>query len=222
MTSTAMLAKLRALLDESASGFWNDTQLYTYLDSAQSIIIDILLQKQKALKLAQGQNYEIEELKPLIKSNATIDLSALVNYVSLSTITDLMEIYQAIMYNTTSGAELVMNYIPLKDMKLRKLNSYTGHSYDTTAKTGNVYCSLYQGTLISSFTLTFPTSDYNKLLLYYYAQPTTVSGSQNYTLPSNTHEAGILIAVALAKYQDDKKQEGDIYYQQALQQLANL
>lgn len=225
MTSTEMLSRLRGLLDESSAGFWTDAQLYQYLDSAQNLIINKLLDKQKQLKLALGNNYEIETLKPLIKLSSAISTSTNPN-ISLSGISDLLEIYQVYLYDNTNKNELLLNYIPLYDFRRRKENAYTSHTYSKADKTGQVYCSWYQGNIVTSFTAittdtTYTTYVYDKAYVYYYAQPTAVAAGQNYTLPSNTHEAGVLFAAALANFQNGKVQEGNLFYQQAEKLIQN-
>lgn len=226
MTSTEMLSRVRGLLDEASAGFWTDAQLYQYLDSAQSIIISKLLDKQKQLKIIRGNDYEIETLKPLIKLSSAIATTTTPN-ISLSSITDLIEIYQVYLYDNTNKNELQLNYIPLHEFRRRKENSYTSHTYSKPDKTGQVYCSWYQGNIVTSFTAittdtTYTTYVYDKAYVYYYAQPTAVASGQNYTLPTNTHEAGILLATALANYQNGKSQEGALFSQQAETLIQNL
>jgi len=223
MTSTEMLSRLRALLDEPSAGFYTDAQLYQYLDSAQNLIIEFLISKQRSLRTVKGDTFEIETLKPLIKLTSAIATGANPN-ISLSGVNDIIELYQIYLYNNSSGTELLLTYIPLRDLKQRSQNSYTAHSYNSTLHTGQVYCSLYQGNILTSFNaITTDTSSfYDKAKVYYYAQPTAVSAGQNYTLPSETHEAGILFAVSLALEQDKKTQEAKTFFNQAQQLIQNL
>jgi len=228
MTSTEMLSRLRGLLDEASAGFWTDAQLYQYLDSAQNTIISKLLDKQKQLRLAKGEDYEVETLKPLIKLSTT-NISATSNAITIS-ITDLLEIYRVEIYNSTANLILPLTYIGIEELKKRNYNSYTGHSYDSSTTTGQVYCAYYQGTILTSFTNgSFPYNvsgsggtKIDRMNVYYYAQPTAVSSGQNYTLLGNTHEAGILLAAALASYQNGRNQEGALFSQQAETLIQNL
>ena len=226
MTSTEMLSRLRGLLDEATAGFWTDAQLYQYLDSAQNEIISKLLDKQKKLRLAMGQDYEIETLKPLIKLSTT-NISATSNAITIS-ISDLIEIYRVEIYNSTANLILPLTYIGMEQLKKKNYNTYTAHSYDSSTTTGNVYCAYYQGTVLTSFTNgSFPYNvsgsggtKIDRMNVYYYSQPTAVSAGQNYTLPTNTHEAGILLAAAFASYQNGK--DGILFSQQAEMLIQNL
>lgn len=222
MTSTAMLARLRALSDEANAGFWTDANLYLYLDSAQNIIITKLLAKQKAIK-QQIPNFEIEALKPLIKLSSAISTSTNPN-ISLSGISDILEIYQVYLYNNSSGTQLFLNFIPLYDLQRRSQNTYTAHIYDSTSKRGTVYCSLYAGNILTSFNaITTDTSSYyDRAKVYYYSQPTVVGASQDFTLPGTTHDAGIYLALSQAYEQDGKTQEAQIYYQKAIDIINGL
>lgn len=230
MTSTAMLAKLRALLDEASAGFWTDAQLYIYLDSAQSAIITELLAKQRQMKVAKGESFEVETLKPLIKKGGAITLISASNSIALTSLTDIIEVYAVELYNSVANVKLPLTKIGLYDLRTRVANTYTGHIFDTATNLGQVYYAVYQGAILTSFvdgalpyaSTVFTNAALNRCDVFYYGQPTAVAAGQNYILPSETHEAGILIAGALAKYQDGKKQEGDIFYQQGIQSIANL
>lgn len=231
MTSAEQILRIRILADEVGvtSGFWSDTNLYKCLDTAQNIIIDLLLNKQKAGKLAMG-NYEVEALKPLIKLNNSVTINSTSNAISISGITDLIELYSVELYNHDQNIILPLTLLGLYELKRRNANTYTAHSYDPTTTKGNVYCAYYNGTILTSFTDgQYPYSagvhtGYNldKINIYYYHQPSPVASGTNFTLPSNTHEAGIFFATAQAFYQDGKKNEGDSYYEQALQLINGL
>lgn len=223
MPDLTKFTKLRAVLNETAAGYFSDTNLYYFLDNAQNLIIELLLQKQRALKLARGRFEEVEALKSLLTQASAITISSNSNSISLSSITNMIEMYSAEIYNHTDNVPMILSYIPLYELRRRIANTYTGHIYDAGTKQGDVFCSYYNGSLLTSFTNgTFPYAYYDRLLIYYYKQPTAVTSSQDFTLPTNCNEAGIEFALYYAYIEDHNEQRAEQHYNKGLQLISNL
>ena len=215
----AIVAKARTIANESSAGFWSDTNLYQYVDSAQKFAITFGLEKQKGLQ--QLDKYkELEFLKPALKST-DITLATGSNTISLSTVTDITELYKMALYNHTDLVLLYLNYISLNQLIMESQNSYGGHSYDSTSHKGNVFGAYYQGTIVTSFT-TLPYTYLDRLKIYYYGTPTTLDASHDPILLSYTFDALIELTLWYAYEQKTDYEKAGVHFKQALQLLNNL
>lgn len=194
--SDALVTRLRLELNETTAGFWQDTDLYNFLDYAQSFIIDARL-----LKVIEYQNrnkfYDDPILYPLITSSSVAwDTSA-----NTITLPDYRLILYAELYKSATGATLQMTKLGYEDTLYRRTNSYVGHSTDEVAGTGQVF--YYVGSkLYTSYPTGTHSSYYDKVTVYYVSNPSTISTSVDPALTKMCYEAMIQYALylALTKY----------------------
>lgn len=227
--SNNLLLKLRSLVDETSAGFFTDAQLFQYLSSSQNLSATKLLSKQNGLKLVRGNDFEIETLKPLIKKE-TITISSNSNSISLSSLTDIIEVYAVDIYNATAGVTLPLTKIGLSELRKRTGNSYTSHRFDATTNLGSVYYAVYQGNILTSFvngtfpynSTAFTNAALNRMDVYYYAQPTALSTTIDPALPPDTYEAIILYGLYFALTQDKDSQRAELAYNSAEKLISNL
>lgn len=195
--SDGLVLRMRAILNESSAGFWADADLYTFLDNAQSFIIDI-----RILNAIQYNNknkfYNDPVINPLITSSSVAwDTGA--NTIALPT--NKFVLY-AELYKSATGASLPMTKLGYEETLLRRNNSYTGHSTDETAGTGQVFYYIGSSKLYTSYSTGTHSTFYDKVTVVYIAVPTTISTSVDPALDSNCYEAMVQYALylALCKY----------------------
>jgi len=216
--SVLLFGKIRFIANESSAGFWTDANLYKALDSAQNLIYT-LLQKQDVM--SRGiKNYEIESLKPLIKLG-TITISSSSNSISLSSLTDLIELYNVSLYNSTDLVKLYLNYVPLNQLIWDSQNTYGGHSYDGTSHKGNVFYSLYNGALLTSF-VTMPNTYFNRCDVMYYYKPTAVASGVDPVFTAEVFEAMIEFALYYAYTALADNSKAGEHFKIGLQLINNL
>lgn len=217
MTTANLLLRLRNLLNEASAGFYTDAQLYAYLDSAQNFIIQNLLCRQNALKDTMAY-FEYKTLKTVLKQGTISTTTA--NSYSLSSLTDFIQLQSIEIYNASPERCLQTTEVPYMKLQYLKTNTYQGHTYNSSDKTGQVYYSLRGTTIQTSFSdSNFPNSDYATLRVNYYYQPSAIASGVEATLEDHTHESIINLAFSYALKQDGRTQEAFAQEQLALQTI---
>ena len=84
---------------------------------------------------------------------------------------------------------MLFRSLTLEELQRRNGNTYTGHSYDSTTHKGDVFCAIFQGNLITSFT-TLVADAGGK---HYYGSG-TITIPANSTVPFATGTAILVIA----------------------------
>jgi len=221
MTSTELLARVKFVLDETGTGtFWEDSKIYKQLDSGQNTCISRLLAKERELRLQGVPDFRHGSLKVLVKiADITPDPS--VNTVSLSTLTDLLDIVSVALYETSSKATLGLEEITLEGLLRLTDNRYVASNYNSTSKKGKIYYTRYQGNLLTSLSA-IPSTDYDKVRIGYYAQPSEIASPTNPTLLPETHEAIINYAVSYCLEKDGKTEQALAYFQKADSLISKL
>jgi hypothetical protein len=218
MTSTELLSRLRALVDESSAGMWTDAELYQFLDSGQNKVINILLQKERK----NGQEYH-PSLQPLVKT-AQIGMTNTPT-LSYSTITDLRHFLSAELYLSSSATAHPMTEIKsMKEMRDRQNNVYMlDQTFETTYYTGEYSYVRYGTTLFWGFTVnaTFITK-WDKVNVYYISSPTAMASGQNPILLTETHESILYFATALAQIKNNELDQAQLNEALANKLLAEL
>ncbi len=220
MTQTEALARVRQILNEVTAGYWTDNILYDYLDSGQNHCIQLLLIKQRVKQIIDP-NYQHPNLTPLI-GNTDITITGATSY-SISTITTLIEILFAQLVNTSPARQRNITQIKsLKKLYDSADNTYSSASYSSSTYKGDVFYCIAGSTLYLSTPI--PSADFGKLKLWYIAQPTTISSSQDFTLRPDTHEAIVMLAVFYALSQDEKSSPvlADSFFKKAIELIQNL
>lgn len=217
MTTAQLITRLRNLLNESSAGTYTDAQLYTYLDSGQNFIISNLLSRQNAFK-SSSIVFEYETLKSVLKQGTISTTTA--NSYSLTSLSDFIQLHSIEFYNSGDDAVLQATEIPYYKINWIKTNTYAGHSYNSGAKTGQIFYALRGTTLQTSFGVAgFPNSDFNTIRVNYYYAPTTIDSGVNPALEEHTHEALLDYAYSLALRQDGRTQEAIAFENTALQKI---
>lgn len=211
----ALTAKARIILNEASAGFWLDAQIISLLTNAQRKCIIVLLEKKKQM-LSIDPLYLPTALEPVIKKSSAITTST-ANYYAITAITDLIEVLEVELVNASPARTLKTTYLPITKQMQFMRNSYTTHSYDTTAKTGTVYSSIYGSTLQTSFaTAGFPNSDFAQIYITYVYNPPDMTTDVDPVLKADCYDAMIYMAISDAFAKDGLRLEAQQYYQMAL------
>lgn len=220
MTVSQALTTIRNLLNESSAGFYTDAQIYDFLSRGQDDVINILLQRWRATDNTLV-GYFPDTLTPLITSGTVSTTTA--NYVSLSTLTGLMESFAAELYNAGDGAVLKMTRTTYPKLLFSRANTYAGHSYTTATKSGQVFYARYGANLLTSFAdASFPNTDFATIRVYYWVAPTQISGSQEFQTLADCHPAIVKLALFYAFTQDGQSQKASAYLQEGLKMVMGL
>lgn len=217
MIQSEALSRTRDLLNEASAGFWTDTQLYQYLDSAMNITIQYYLAKLETLREQDkfSRSIALEPLSTLHSSHATVTGT---QEYALPTAPDYL-IWDYVDYSSGGTRPLTTtSYIKFSEGKFENVNAYTAFSTANSAF-------YIRGTMIGFFPIPTSGSSSDGYDLYYYKKPTAItvsSASSEIPLKVETHEGIILIAVSLALAQNNQYEEGQLFYKQGMSILQPL
>jgi len=202
----ALVTRVRSLINETNAGFWTGTtsangDIQTYLDNAQSFIIDWRLLRLMEL---QRMNKTMDDpvLDPLITSTQ-VAWATSQNYITLPALRFLIS---AEMVLSSSGATLPITKLNVDEFRLRRTNYYIGHNTNETDGTGQVFYFVTSSMLVTSYPAGTHSTYYDKINIYYITTPSTMSNSVDPVLSAYCYEGLVQYACYLALM---KKKEYD-------------
>ena len=130
MTIGGALAKLRYYLNESAAGFWSDFQLYSYLDSAQMIIMKHYVNTVRFKRLAGDTYYHDPLLEKMIKLDPTNTTTVGASEQEYSLPSDFLYTDYAEYDASGSVNRKPAIYLNYNDIKARAVNTYAQFKAD--------------------------------------------------------------------------------------------
>lgn len=189
--SDGLVTRIRAIYNESSTGFLSATDPYTFLDNAQNFIIDARILRYIGFKDRNKLTDDVI-LRPLItSSDVAWDTSA--NTITLPT--NRLVLYAELLKSST-GASLPMTMLGYEELLVKRNNSYFGHSTDEVAGTGQVF--YYIGSkLFTSYPTGTHSTYYDKIKVVYLSVPSAITTDVDPTLDSNCYEAMVQYALYL-------------------------
>ena len=194
MTSVLMLARLRTLLDESAAGFWTDTEAYAALSDGQREVFNVVFKRDP----------HSQTLKNLLRDTA--DGTAASNQ-AITLPTDFREFVVAKLAVTTTETKKPCRVIDYNESHFQnQQNTYLApnkanpvvYVKGTTALGKKIY-----------FEPSSASSDYS---ITYITQPTEISAAVEPVLPVDAQEPIIIYAFSFLLRKDLRAQEADGAY----------
>lgn len=208
MLQSEALSKVRNMLNEANAGFYSDNNLYSFMDSAMNIAIEIIITKLEQMK-KENMYYGSLVLTPLntldsnhTLTNGTSEYSLPANFLY----TDYCDFYG-----------IPADYVEFKEGNIDQQNTYTAWTIDNPAY-------YIRGTKLGFFP-TPPSTSVTGYNHYYYKIPTAISSgtaSSEIPLKSESHEAIVRITYGLALIKDNKPNEAQQAIESGKLSLAGL
>jgi hypothetical protein len=208
MTTADLLQRLRALLDESQTGYYQDSELYNFLDDSQNYIVTFLLSKMFE-KQKINPYFVFNCLTPLI-TGANLDYTD--GGISLVSITDMLDsIYAKVQYDDMDDK--------LFSTKIdeQKANEITENTFlNPTVLNPKYYI---RGTTM--YLLPEPEEAQTRGVdLFYIKKPQAITSELTTPdLTDDVHEILIQLAFSYALAKDGRSQDSDAWHNKALIKL---
>lgn len=216
MTIATGLARLRALLNEPTEQFWTDTILYSYLDMAQNLITDALIQKTYELRRTRSDDYRSQTLEGLVATDSTNTTITGTREYSLPT-NFLMTDHCSYVADERTYSVVPAKLEPYNTVIWKEQNPFMAPSIP--------FPSYYiRGSKIG-FSPVPVHGTANGYLHYYYMKPLLASSDNSaseFSLNHTAHEPIVIVAYAFALRQDARIQESDAQMQLALSIIKTL
>ena len=199
MTPQEAVLRVRSIYDENGvtSGFLDNTlDIYKYIDSAHSEIIQILILQLRALRKAGVQGGASKSLTPLIKLQSQNTTAALAEYAKAA---DYLETYNVEYSPDTAGIYYTCSYLDYSEVKQRqKFTLLQGNTGPGAEATYYYLRETYIGVdPVPSASLTG-----GIIHSYIYKPPEITSSVTVFILGVETHEAIVKYAAAMAFIRD--------------------
>jgi hypothetical protein len=213
MTSTEMLARVRTALDEAATGFNTDAEIYSALADGQNAVINVILSIYKAKIKVDNLTELPYELITLLE-NATASITA--SFIALPT--GFLYLVNAKWdHDATGGQKPCLLVSNDKMLYAGEDNSYLA----ATSTSPKAYvATLAGGSPAIHFLPTYSTS--GVYTISYIKTPTAIASGQNPLLPVSTHSAIVFYATAQMFIKDEKIQEAQSMLNDYSKELSNL
>ena len=198
MTTALMLARLRTLLDESAAGFWTETEEYAALSDGQKELSNIVFQK----------NPHSQILKPLLSSKSGTETTG--------TEIDLPDDFKAFMNakwsTVTTSTQYPCRIVNYDAQFIQDKNN----TYLAPMRASPV---IYVVGSTFSFEPVSTVGDYSSI---YLSQTTDIDGSTEPILLAEAHESIVIYAFSFLLRKDLRAQEADGVYKTFLDMAGKL
>jgi len=217
MTQAEAKTRLRNFVNESATGFYTDTQLYAFLDSGvrQAIVLILAKLQNKRRENRYARSAMLEPLHTLDTLNTTTTTTAGVR-VEYNLPSDYLMTEYCELDVDDRDAEGKYPCV-LIDYSLYKHNdqnsflqfTYTAPAYYIRADKIGFCVDILHGSA-------------NMYSHYYYKTPSAVAGSGDLPLRVEAHEAILRFALADALIMDDRSQEAEMHKTWATEMINQL
>jgi len=172
-----MLSRVRAILRDSSTGYFADTELYDFIDSGQNKVIQLGLTKEL---MGRKANYKSPVLTPLITLDTSNTTTVGASYQEYTLPSDFLAINYAEYSTSNAGTKYACSIVDFNEALIRGKNAYAN---SITAPM------IYVRAEKIGFMPQASGAGANNYIHYYYKQPAIVTSSQDFTLREEAHES---------------------------------